>query len=174
VADNPPRDRSEIIRVVGALAKALKIQRNSLCFCGSASKFKKCCGSLNNNKLTFLDEALEMANAYALSQNRQVTGIPSGFWNQLEIASLNRFLCLYPGCTNKPINCHLIPQNILRSSFGGHCKEYRLVGQRPQFGKVGINKAGCLPVFCSSHDDSIFKKIDTLRIDPASKEQVFC
>ena len=68
MADNPPRDRSEIIRVVGALAKALKIQRNSLCFCGSASKFKKCCGSLNNNKLTFLDEALEMQSLRAFTK----------------------------------------------------------------------------------------------------------
>jgi len=61
----------------------------------------------------------------------------------------------------------------MRSSFGGHCKEYRLVGHRPQFGKVGINSAGCLPVFCSSHDDSLFRKIDTLEIDRTSKEQAF-
>jgi len=173
------KDRSKIIRIVNDLARALIVKRNSLCFCGSTSKFKKCCGSLNNmdltfiDNLTFLEEALETAKAYALSQGRPITGIPAGIWRQAETASLNRLICLYPGCTNKPINCHLTPRNVLRSSFGGHCKEYTLVGLEPQFGKVGINKAGCLPVFCADHDDRIFKRVDTLRIDRNSKEHMF-
>jgi hypothetical protein len=165
--------RSELISVVGALAKTLKVQRNSLCFCGSGRKFKQCCGSFNNDKPIFLDNALDIANNYAISQGRKITGIPSGIWNRFETASLNRFLCLYPGCTNKPVNCHLIPENLLRSSFGGHCKEYRVVGAQPQFGKVGITNAGCLPVFCSGHDDSLFKEIDALTIERISKEQEF-
>jgi hypothetical protein len=166
-------NRSDLTSVIGALAKTLKVQRNSLCFCGSARKFKQCCGSFNNDKPIFLDTALDIANNYAIAQGRKVTGIPSGIWNKFETASLNRFLCLYLGCTNKPVNCHLIPENILRRNFGGHCKEYRLVGKQPQFGKVGISNAGCLPVFCSHHDDSLFKQIDALTIDHISKEQEF-
>ena len=162
--------RSELISVVGALAKTLKVQRNSLCFCGSAHKFKQCCGSFNNDNPIFLENALDIANNYAISQGRKITGIPSGIWNRFETASMNRFLCLYPGCTNKPVNCHLIPENLLRRGFGGHCKEYRVVGNQPQFGKVGITN---VPVFCSGHDDSLFKAIDVLTIERISKEQEF-
>jgi SEC-C motif len=165
--------RGALTSVIAALAKTLKVQRNSLCFCGSARKFKQCCGSCNNDKPIFLGNALDIANNYAISQGREVTGIPTGIWNRFETASLNRFLCLYPGCTNKPVNCHLIPENILRSSFGGHCKEFRLVGKQPEFGKVGITNAGCLPVFCSHHDDSLFRRIDSLTMDHISKEQEF-
>jgi hypothetical protein len=81
---------------------------------------------------------------------------------------------LYPGCTDKPVNCHLVPENVLRSYFGGHCKEYR-VEDAPglRFLRTGIGGAACLPVFCGTHDNSLFTKIDQITTAADMEEHPF-
>ena len=152
-------------RVATALAHAIKIDRNSLCFCGSLKDFKNCCGSESRANLIFIKNAVDTAQAYRKSQGGQIRFVPANIWKKFEKASLRRLRCLYPGCNSKPANCHLIPENILRTNYGGHCKEYKIYGSGFEFTKVGINGAGCLPVFCPNHDHDLFTQIDQLKID---------
>ena len=72
------------------------------------------------------------------------------------------------------MNCHLVPENVLRSYYGGHCKEYGMEDTSGlSFVRTGIGKAGGLPVFCNHHDNGLFKEIDQLQICPETKEQYF-
>lgn len=165
---------NEAHKVAAVLANVLKIERNSLCFCGIGKKFKSCCGSGHSDNLLFIERALDTAEAYRKSQGGQIRTVPGGIWKGFEKASLRRLPCLYPGCSERPVNCHLIPENILRSRFGGHCKEYRMDDESGmRFIRVGIGNAACLPVFCSKHDHALFNEIDRLGQDPLSDEQSF-
>jgi hypothetical protein len=165
---------NEASNVAAVLANVLKIDRNSLCFCGSLRKFKACCGSGSGDNLIFVERALDIAKAYRKSQGGGIKFVPAGIWKKFEKASLSRLRCLYPGCNEKPASCHLIPENILRSNYGGHCKEYKIKDSSGlEFTEVGIGGAGCLPVFCSKHDHDLFNTIDQLRIDFSSGEQLF-
>ncbi len=165
----------EADRVAEAIAKTMKVERNSLCFCGSGRKFKKCCGGKSPEDLLFLRSELETAMAYTDSQGGTVKSFPVGIWKKIEEASLGRLKCVYPGCTEPPINSHLIPENILRRNYGDYCMDYRM-GEGSmlwQYIRTGVNKAGRLPVFCSKHDNNLFKEVDTLEIDFSSEEQLF-
>jgi hypothetical protein len=160
-------------KVMAAIAKQLKIGRSSPCFCGSGKKWKNCCGLHPDQDPIFLEAALKTARAYKKSQGI-ITALPVGIWRAFERASLNRFKCLYPGCPEKPVNCHLVPENVLRSYYGGHCKEYGMQDTLGlNFVRTGIREAGGLPVFCNHHDNDLFKKIDQLQIPPGTKEQYF-
>jgi SEC-C motif len=163
----------EASRVAAALANALKIGRNSLCFCGSGQKWKNCCGSNPKQNLVFLETAIETAKAYKASQGH-ITAVPVGIWNQVEKASSSRLPCLYPGCREKPVGCHLVPENVLRTYYGGHCNEYRMEDSAGfRFVKRGIGLAGCVPVFCSKHDHELFRKIDQTELQSDAKELSF-
>jgi hypothetical protein len=165
----------EIVRVIALLAKALKLKSDSLCFCGNGKAFNQCCGSVDTSRIIFLEKEIERAKAYGVAHDWSISTIPGGIWKPFEISALERLTCLYPHCQENPVNCHLIPENVLRSNYGGHCKEYRLkdgsiIGH---FVKTGINLAGCLPVFCSRHDNDLFQAIDKLPTGELSKEQCF-
>jgi hypothetical protein len=163
----------EASKVGAALATALKITGNSLCFCGSGKNWKSCCGANSTHDPVFIESALRAARAYKNSQG-VIVGIPVGIWRAFEKASLNRFSCLFPGCREKPVSCHLVPENALRSSYGGHCTEYRMEdGSGLRFVRRGIGDAGCLPVFCSRHDNDLFKPIDPMKLSSPTQEQFF-
>ena len=160
-------------KVMAAIAKQLKVSKNSPCLCGSGKKWKNCCGLHTDRDPIFLEAALKTARAYKKSQGN-ITALPAGIWRAFERASLNRFTCLYPGCHEKPVNCHLVPENVLRSYYGGHCKEYGMedaLGLR--FVRTGIREAGGLPVFCNHHDNDLFRKIDQIHTSPETQEQYF-
>ena len=151
-------------KVMAAIARQLKIGRNSLCLCGSSQKWKHCCGLHPDRDPIFLQAALKTARAYKNSQGT-ISALPAGIWRAFERTSLNRFRCLYPGCHEKPVNCHLVSENVLRSYYGGHCKEYGMEDTSGlSFVRTGIGKAGGLPVFCNHHDNGLFKEIDQLQI----------
>lgn len=164
----------EAEKIAEFVAKALKIERNSLCFCTSGRKFKHCCGRNIGSDLTFLEDELKAGMAYKKAKG-EIKGIPAGIWKKLEQGALGRFNCLFPGCRDKTVSCHLIPENILRASYGSFCSEYRMDSDSGgwHFYQVGVGKANCLPVFCSYHDNELFKKIDPMVIDFSSQEQLF-
>jgi len=166
---------NEANKYTHALAKRLGIGRNSLCFCASGKKFKRCHCFNSENDLAFLEDELNTLIAYKDSQEGYLGDIPRGIWKKFEQAALNNFTCLYPGCSGKAINSHLIPKNILASNYGGHCAIYKIddVLKTWQFVKAGIGKDAALSVFCKKHDNDLFKKIDDLNIDFSSSEQLF-
>lgn len=166
---------NEMKRVIALLSKALKLENDSLCFCGNGKTFNQCCGSDDSDRLIFAEKAIERAKAYGVAHDWRISTIPGGIWKSFETSALERLPCLYPKCANKPVNCHLIPENVLRTYYGGHCKDYRLKdgSNISQFVKTGINLAGCLPVFCSQHDNDLFQAIDTLPSKELSMEQSF-
>ena len=168
--------RDNLPKIAAALAKALRIGTDSLCFCGSCEVFGRCCGSNSKEALLFLQNAFDLLEAYKTSQGGKIKSIPLGIWKRCEEASINRLTCVYPGCSRKLINSHLIPENILRSHFGSYCKEYRRMSDNAligQFVKTATGKAGTLPVFCSEHDNKLFREIDTLEIDFLSQKHLF-
>ncbi len=165
----------EAEKIIQLLANTLKMNKDSLCLCGTGDKYENCCLQKNGTELSYMGEAIEACLKLKDSKGLPLEGIPQGLFKAFEEASLKRLKCLYPGCTQTTISCHLIPENILRRSFGGHCLEYKLRDGEPygQFVKTGIGGAATLPVFCSTHDCAIFKEIDPLDIDFTNKKQLF-
>lgn len=153
----------------------MKIEPDSWCLCGSGKRFRGCCYESSGDGLVFLEAAFEKAIKYRDSQGGKIEGIPIGLFGQFAKSSLSRFRCLVPGCGEQTISCHSMPVNILREQFGNHCSEFRLqdAPASGQFTKTGIDKAGTLPVFCSKHDNSLFRNIDTLNIDWLDHKQLF-
>jgi hypothetical protein len=166
---------NEIKRVIALLAKALKLDNDSLCFCGNGEAFNQCHGSERADKLDSVQKGFDEVIAYAGAHDWKVSTVPIGIFKLLETSAAEKLPCLYPKCTNKTVNCHLIPENVLRENYGGHCKEYRLKDGsiNSQFVRTGINRAGCLPVFCSDHDNNLFQTIDALPDEVLSEEQQF-
>lgn len=74
--------------------------------------------------------------------------------------------CMYPGCTSKSINSHIMQKNGILSSIAEdkHLWELKIDNfQKEQIGfkKNGINKIYTFLGFCNEHDTSVFKKIET-------------
>jgi hypothetical protein len=161
--------------IVRALANALKIASGSWCLCGSGKQFELCCYNNSGDRLVFLEGAFEKAIKYRESQGGRIERVPVGLFSKFARSSLSRFRCLYPGCGERTVSCHSIPENILRERFGDHCSEFRLQDGSAieQFTKTGINKAGTLPVFCSMHDNGLFRNVDALNIDWRDHKQLF-
>jgi hypothetical protein len=168
-------NRYEAKRVAEALARTMKLTADSLCFCGCGKSFQDCCGNDSPDMTLFLENVFADAVAYRDSQGGTIKSVPVSIWKKLQEKSLSRLGCVYPGCGAKAINSHLIPENVLRTNFGGHCKASSISDGTmvPQFIRVGIGRAGCLPVFCAQHDNALFKDIDRLEIDLSSEQQLF-
>jgi len=167
--------KSELNKFVPLMASKMNVGDNSLCFCGSGKKYRECCNNKSGEDLFFSEEIFEKALRYKNSQGGRIEGIPKLLWNQYRDSSQKKLPCLYPSCSEKTVSCHSTPENILRSCFGGHCLEYLPQDclAESHFERIGVNKAGTLPVFCSNHDSSLFKKIDPMEIDCSDKEQLF-
>lgn len=162
-------------QIFKAITSAMKIKSYDLCFCGSGNKCKNCCDKKNSESIIFTEKAFENVLKYKQSQGGKVQQIPQGLFKKFSEASLNRFCCLYPNCNDQTISCHSIPENVLRKNFGNHCLESKPQDESTKsvFTKVGIGNAGTLPVFCSTHDNDIFQKIDELNIDFNNQEHLF-
>jgi hypothetical protein len=166
--------KDEAQKIVRGLASALKMSADSLCFCGVGKPYGNCCQNATVDKLVPAEKEFEAALKYRDSQGGQIVSVPVGLLNQFLQKGINKLPCLYPNCTAKPVSCHLIPQNVLRTSFGSHCLDYKMRDGTVQsdFIKVGVSIAGTHPAFCSTHDNELFREIDTLG-DIASQKQQF-
>lgn len=165
--------KTKVKKLVKIIAKSIGIGFNDLCLCGSGKKYKKCCSIATLDQLLLLENIIKKTEAYQLSQGK-IQSIPRIIWNKFEEISSKRLKCLYIGCDRATINCHLVPENILRSNYGGHCKEYQQDAMGNwEFGKIGIGDAGAIHVFCKDHDNNLFQSIDTLDVDFSCKEKLF-
>src|SRR4030042_5014699 len=82
-----------------------------------------------------------------------------------------KWKCIIDDCNSVAINSHLLQQNGILNivADSGHITEMRQTdflkwNQRNppiQMARVGIRNAFSLQVFCSEHDSSIFKRIET-------------
>lgn len=150
--------------ILRALGNAMKLKPDALCLCGSGRLLADCCSNKSDKEIVFTKRSFAAALRYRDSQGGRVTSIPQGVFRQFQEASLQRLPCLYPGCSREPVSCHLIPENVLRSCFGGHCLGAKLRDSSPQevFFRMGVGQAGVLPVFCAEHDNDLFYSVDHL------------
>jgi hypothetical protein len=130
----------------------MKIGRNEPCWCGSGQKFKKC----------HLDRA---------TQNRPTISEAVG---RLHI-SPDRASCSCPEqlrseCSGPPINSHSIAKSLGLQAFSvrGHVlslrhdfKTLKRTKGKAEIGLTGVNKASVFPGFCSHHDSSLFRALET-------------
>ncbi|QOG88770.1 hypothetical protein HUE46_01340 [Flavobacterium columnare] len=75
-------------------------------------------------------------------------------------------ICMFPGCTKKSINSHIMQKNGILSSIAedNHLWELKIDNFKQEyigFKKDGINKIYTFFGFCNEHDASVFKKIET-------------
>lgn len=135
-----------------------KYPRNQPCWCGSGKKYKKC--HLNRETQT------------PIRQHEAIRGFGGVF---------DEARCLHHeapnGCSSQFVRAHTISKRGALSAIAedGHVVAYpnlhdvfRLKG-RPTFVRRGVNQATTFVGFCSHHDDSTFKLIDTTPFDGSSK-----
>ena len=166
--------KDEAQKIVRCLASALKLADNSPCLCGTGLLFGVCCKNSTPDKLILLEKEFESALGYKNAEGGYIRSVPTGLFNGFMKKVETKFPCLYPGCNAKPIDCHLIPKNILQASFGNHCLQYKMNDGLNPFGfiKTGVGVAATESVFCSRHDNELFRDIDTLG-DLVSPKQQF-
>ena len=80
-----------------------------------------------------------------------------------------KYSCFYPGCCKKAIGSH----SQSKSSSLKSIEENGLVislhynafanGPAPEWKPIGINKVSKFPGFCATHDDELFKEVDSIR-----------
>ncbi|WP_294286561.1 hypothetical protein [uncultured Chryseobacterium sp.] len=75
-------------------------------------------------------------------------------------------ICMYPGCTAKAINSHIMQKNGILSSLADdkHLWESAVDHFKAEyigFKRKGINKIYTFLGFCNTHDTSIFQKIES-------------
>lgn len=85
------------------------------------------------------------------------------------------FKCLYLGCSRKAIKSHLVQQHPILASIAEYGKLYQIYENEvnPMSGDfsdfkekhISVQKALSLPLFCSEHDNALFKPIETGEID---------
>ena len=102
-----------------------------------------------------------------------------GFWQSFgearDKARKNHYKCLFPGCGRNAINSHLIQQHPYLESIAENGKLYQIKDNEvnPQSGDFSDSKENLLPVkqalilplFCSEHDNALFKDIEYGDID---------
>lgn len=166
---------TEAPRIVQALAKTMSVGPGALCICGTGRPYGQCCSAKPGRQLAFSKTAFDAVLRYRDSQGGTVEIIPQGLFKQFQQAAKQRLSCLYPRCPRVTSSCHLIPESVLRSSFGGHCLEYRLqdVSTRNAFVRTGVGEAGTSGVFCSEHDNDLFTDVDKPVVDFTSHKHLF-
>ena len=90
--------------------------------------------------------------------------------------------CLYPNCTESPIDSHSIQKAIMKTIADetGHLQRMTITPElKPkgklikQIAKVSYNDASVFEGFCNNHDTSIFLPIEKNEISLDNKEQMF-
>src|SRR5258706_15036743 len=94
-------------KIVRLLARAMNVSSASLCFCGVGKLYGECCENAAPDKLAFSENQFEIALKYRDSQGGQISSLPAGIANQFLEKGIKKLRCLYPGCTAKPVACHL-------------------------------------------------------------------
>lgn len=166
---------AEVPKVIGAMARVLKVEPNHPCLCGTGLHFAACCGEGANKQLGLFRSAFRAVLRYRDSQGGTVATIPGGLFNSFLVASSKRLPCLFPDCEERPVRCHLMPEAALRTALGDHCLEFKPSDglRRSDFVRTGVGQAGAERVFCEGHDNDLFREIDRADFDVSSVRQHF-
>lgn len=166
---------AEVPKVVGYLARVLKVEPADLCLCGSGLSFAACCVEGANKQQAIYRSAFRATTRYRDSQGGAVDMIPAGLFRRFLVASAKRLPCLIPDCDERPVRCHLIPEAALRTAFGDHCLEFKPSDSlgRTAFVRTGVGRAGAERVFCARHDNDLFREIDRADFNVSSPHQHF-
>ena len=141
----------------------MKIGRNSLCWCGSGKKYKKC--HLYRSEQSPLSRQ-ELEQSRKKLKSRKICFVPSSLKKE---------------CTKKIIKAHTISKSagLKVISEQGH-----VMGIKPSLSslirtsglveieKIGINEASTITGFCSKHDKELFSPIENDEFI-ATKKQLF-
>ena len=101
------------------------------------------------------------------------------FWGSFgkarDRARKNHYKCLYPGCSKITCDCHLIQQHPFVASIAEDGRVYQIKDNEinPMSGDFSdlkenllpVKQALILPLFCSEHDNALFKDIEYGDID---------
>lgn len=86
--------------------------------------------------------------------------------------------CMFPGCTLKRINSHILQKKGILDKIAvlSHVWEYSRLDffqeDYQSFKRLGLNQAFSFPCFCEKHDGEIFKEIEQNNIDALSYKQL--
>lgn len=129
----------------------MKIGRNSLCWCGSGVKYKRC--HLNSTDQKPL-ENLEIAKIFDSSFDASFCCVPQEMKNE---------------CSNKIVNAHTVPRSAslkriardshvyaLKFDYQTHVKKK----DKDLYSLVGIGKASTFNGFCGFHDNKVFECVE--------------
>ncbi|MEI7563174.1 MAG: hypothetical protein WCJ39_05980 [bacterium] len=78
--------------------------------------YEDCCEKKTYKELYFLEDLFEELQRIKEARG-SLEDIPPGKWKTLQDASIDRLPCLFNGCNRVTCGGHLIPDNILKSSF---------------------------------------------------------
>ncbi len=106
------------------------------------------------------------------------------FWKSFgdarDKARKNHYKCLYPGCGRNAINSHLVQQHPFLDSIAENGNLYQIKDNEinPQSGDfsdskeqlLSIRQVLSMPLFCSQHDNDLFKPIESVSPDLNSIE----
>ena len=101
------------------------------------------------------------------------------FWDSFgkarDKARKNHYKCLYPGCSKVTCDCHLVQQHPFVASIAEDGRVYQIKDNvvNPMSGDFSdlkenllpVKQALILPLFCSEHDNALFKDIEYGDID---------
>lgn len=166
-------------KILETIIYAMKIKDCDRCICGSLISYKRCCKNktviqdLSEIKLLF-----EKIIKYKKSQDGTIDILKLWLFKPLIKLSTKRLTCIVPNCNELPINSHLTPKNALSILCwkDKKCRECILTdsSNKSEFKKQSIWEAWTLKVFCSTHDNDLFVRVDKLsKIDLKNKEQLF-
>lgn len=166
----------EISRSLKFLENQLGLGRNSLCPCGRGSKYKDCCSSADEQQLSILEEfGVKVGRYITKAPVYTEATIPAGLLRKQRERITRLLGCAYLGCPVPTVKCHLIAETTLRKYFGNFCQiaMHQDGYSYEKFRTVGVGNAPAENVFCSEHDNYLFRKIDRYDIDFEDPESQF-
>ena len=105
-----------------------------------------------------------------LKPQAEINKITSEFYNNSKFTP--KINCMYPGCTNNPINSHSIQKSLFSSLVDDTNHVLMLKTkfthkERPSASmkRVGVNEATTFPGLCEKHDETLFADIEKKEID---------
>lgn len=158
----------DALEIAKVLRGAMGVKHHHLCFCGSLRKYSKCC---YKHGVSLNKKAVIAGLRYTDSQG-VMDSISGNIWSSFYDFSSNRIKCLFPYCSKSTSECHLVSNNTIKSLIGKSCWFVPYKNGKEYISRSS-KKANCLPVFCSDHDDELFKKIDTYELVKGSFEDQF-
>lgn len=143
-----------------------KIGRNQPCPCGGGKKYKRCHGAPG-------------ADSWSGSDSERAPKHPREMYaNAVNVRSFTCLAGAPNSCTEPAVRAHSIQNSkdlMGRIAIDGHVAMVRAKRMTPfvELTTVGRNKASTFTGLCGTHDNEIFRPIDTADLDVSNPEHLF-